>query len=174
MIACSKCLGILLTNALHHTPENGHHHPARRNHPRWCSHHCAAIPVGASPPKTCPTSSTASGAATSPARGRRAAADWDWRSPSSLCWRMGVRSRPRVNLGRGRVYNRIACMTKSWTSIHGILVEGYRVASGPSKDYPYGALDRQRPIFKARGLDLGSYFNGTLNIDIRPIKFAQW
>jgi hypothetical protein len=60
-----------------------------------------------------------------------------------------------------------------WTIIHGILVEGYRVASGPSKDYPYGALDRQRPIFKARGLDLNDYFNGTLNIDISPHKFEM-
>ena len=58
-----------------------------------------------------------------------------------------------------------------WTLIHGTLVQGYRVASGPSKDYPYGALDRQRPIFKSRGLDLSSYFNGTLNIDIRPRAF---
>ncbi len=58
-----------------------------------------------------------------------------------------------------------------WTLVQGILVQGYRVASGPSKDYPYGALDRQRPLFKARGLDLGSYFNGTLNIDIRPNTF---
>jgi len=58
-----------------------------------------------------------------------------------------------------------------WTLVHGILVQGYRVASGPSKDYPYGALDRQRPLFKARGLDLGSHFNGTLNIDIRPNTF---
>jgi len=58
-----------------------------------------------------------------------------------------------------------------WTLIHGILVQGYRVASGPSKDYPYGALDRQRPFFKARGLDLNPYFNGTLNIDIQPNTF---
>jgi len=58
-----------------------------------------------------------------------------------------------------------------WTLIHGILVQGYRVASRPSKDYPYGALDRQRPIFKSRGLDIGGYFNGTLNIDIRPHTF---
>jgi len=58
-----------------------------------------------------------------------------------------------------------------WTLIHGILVQGYRVASGPSRDYPYGALDRQRPLFKSRGLDLGPYFNGTLNIDIRPNTF---
>lgn len=38
-------------------------------------------------------------------------------------------------------------------------------------DYPYGALDRQRPIFTSRGLDLSEYFNGTLNIDIRPYTF---
>jgi hypothetical protein len=64
-------------------------------------------------------------------------------------------------------------MTPQWTSIHGILVAGYRVASGPSKDYPYGALDRQRPIFKARGLDLSDYFNGSLNIDICPATFEM-
>lgn len=57
------------------------------------------------------------------------------------------------------------------TLVHGIIVEGYRVASGPSREYPYGALDRQRPIFKARGLDLSNYFNGTLNIDISPSRF---
>jgi hypothetical protein len=60
-----------------------------------------------------------------------------------------------------------------WITVHGILARGYRVASGPSTDYPYGALERQRPIFAARGLDLSSYFNGTLNIDIRPQKFAM-
>jgi hypothetical protein len=58
-----------------------------------------------------------------------------------------------------------------WTSVSGVLTEGYRVASGPSSYYPYGALDRQRPIFKERGLDLDGYFNGTLNIDIRPYEF---
>jgi hypothetical protein len=60
-----------------------------------------------------------------------------------------------------------------WISIHGTLAQGYHVASGPSADYPYGALDRQRPIFAARGFDLSGYFNGTLNIDIRPHKFAM-
>ena len=58
-----------------------------------------------------------------------------------------------------------------WTRLHGILLQGYRVASGPSKDYPYGALDRQRPHFKERGLDLNAYFNGTLNINIHPSTF---
>ena len=55
--------------------------------------------------------------------------------------------------------------------MRGIVIQGYRVASGPSRDYPYGALDKQRPIFKARGLDLEGYFNGTLNIDLRPFTF---
>jgi hypothetical protein len=64
-------------------------------------------------------------------------------------------------------------MTTHWIFIPGILARGYHVASGPSQDYPYGALDRQRPIFKARGLDLGDFFNGTLNIDIRPATFAM-
>ena len=60
-----------------------------------------------------------------------------------------------------------------WTLIHGRLAQGYRVASGPSADYPYGALDRQRPLFKARGLNLSNYFNGTLNIDISPATFVM-
>lgn len=60
-----------------------------------------------------------------------------------------------------------------WTSVHGVVVQGYRVASGPSKDYPYGALERQRPFFKAGGLDLDAYFNGSLNVDIHPFEFAM-
>ncbi len=62
-------------------------------------------------------------------------------------------------------------MPSNWILLPGVLARGYRVASGPSRDYPYGALDRQRPLFKARGLDLDGYFNGTLNIDIRPATF---
>ncbi|HEX6271019.1 MAG TPA: hypothetical protein VFZ43_12340 [Anaerolineales bacterium] len=62
-------------------------------------------------------------------------------------------------------------MTTPWRSVHGTIIQGYRVASGPSKDYPYGALDRQRPIFQSRGLDLSGCFNGTLNIDIHPHTF---
>jgi hypothetical protein len=60
-----------------------------------------------------------------------------------------------------------------WTKVHGTLTQGYRVASGPSADYPYGALDRQRPIFKERGLDLDAYFNGSLNVDISPAVFVM-
>jgi hypothetical protein len=64
-------------------------------------------------------------------------------------------------------------MSEQWTTINGIIVQGYRVASGPSEYYPYGALERQRPIFKERGLDLDGFFNGTLNIDIRPFAFKM-
>lgn len=60
-----------------------------------------------------------------------------------------------------------------WTTVHGVVVQGYRVASGPSKDYPYGALERQRPFFKEGGLDLDDHFNGSLNVDIRPFEFAM-
>jgi hypothetical protein len=62
-------------------------------------------------------------------------------------------------------------MVPQWVSVRGIIIQGYRVASGPSQDYPYGALEKQKPIFKSRGLDLDNYFNGTLNIDIRPYTF---
>jgi hypothetical protein len=66
---------------------------------------------------------------------------------------------------------RIPCMTSEWVSVSGILRKGYGVASGPSDDYPYGALERQIPIFQARGLNLTTFFCGTLNIDIRPFIF---
>jgi len=66
---------------------------------------------------------------------------------------------------------RIQCMSAEWESVRGILRKGYGVASGPSQDYPYGALERQVPIFQARGLDLSTLFHGTLNIDIRPFTF---
>lgn len=61
----------------------------------------------------------------------------------------------------------------NWIPVHGRITQGYRVASGPSADYPYGALDRQRPIFASRGLDLSRCFNGTLNVDIHPRKFQM-
>jgi hypothetical protein len=62
-------------------------------------------------------------------------------------------------------------MNAGWIWIPGKVARGYRVASAPSRDYPYGTLERQRPIFKSLGLDLDTCFNGTLNIDIRPLTF---
>lgn len=55
--------------------------------------------------------------------------------------------------------------------IHGVILRGHRVASRPSKDYPYPALAKQLPFFKERGLDLDQYFLGTLNISISPLRF---
>jgi hypothetical protein len=58
-----------------------------------------------------------------------------------------------------------------WFPVQGILVQGHRVASGPSRDYPYGSLSRQFPLFLARGLDLRGCFQGTLNISIAPRRW---
>ena len=55
----------------------------------------------------------------------------------------------------------------------GILIRGHQVASRPSKDYPYSSLEKQKPYFKAFGLDLYEYFNGTLNISIAPFEFEM-
>lgn len=55
----------------------------------------------------------------------------------------------------------------------GILTRGHQVASRPSKAYPYSSLEKQKPYFKALGLDLYEYFNGTLNISIAPRTFEM-
>jgi hypothetical protein len=57
--------------------------------------------------------------------------------------------------------------------LSGILMRGHQVASRPSKDYPYSSLEKQKPFFKALGLDLYEYFNGTLNISIAPLEFTM-
>ena len=59
-------------------------------------------------------------------------------------------------------------------SVAGIVVRGYRVASGLASDSPYpaGSIEMQMPHFLARGLDLRPYFPGTLNISIHPATFS--
>ena len=52
-------------------------------------------------------------------------------------------------------------------------MQGHQVASRPSAAYPYSSLEKQRPYFKDRGLDLSPYFNGTLNISIAPLEFEM-
>jgi hypothetical protein len=64
-------------------------------------------------------------------------------------------------------------MSTSWIRLKGILTQGHRVASSPSAAYPYSALEKQKPYFKALGLDLYPYFNGSLNISIAPLEFAM-
>ena len=58
-------------------------------------------------------------------------------------------------------------------TITGILMRGHQVASRPSAAYPYSSLEKQKPYFKERGLDLSFYFNGTLNISIAPLEFEM-
>lgn len=60
-----------------------------------------------------------------------------------------------------------------WTSLTGILMRGHQVASRPSKAYPYSSLEKQKSYFKALGLDLSPYFNGTLNISIAPLEWEM-
>ena len=80
-----------------------------------------------------------------------------------------------MHLWRGSIVVRteIKVRQKDIILISGIVVEGHRVASGPSKEYPYGSLERQKPFFKAGGLDLERFFLGTLNVSIAPLWFEM-
>jgi len=64
-------------------------------------------------------------------------------------------------------------MNTSWVRLNGILMQGHQVASRPSAAYPYSSLEKQKPYFKALGLDLSPFFNGTLNISIAPLEFEM-
>ena len=64
-------------------------------------------------------------------------------------------------------------MSTDWIRLSGVLVQGHRVASGPSAAYPYSSLEKQKPFFKSLGMDLVPYFNGTLNISIAPAVFEM-
>jgi hypothetical protein len=57
--------------------------------------------------------------------------------------------------------------------VSGVIVAGYQVASGPSKDYPYGTLEKQTPLFNQRGLNLERFHLGTLNVSIAPATFEM-
>jgi hypothetical protein len=58
-------------------------------------------------------------------------------------------------------------------TVKGIIIAGHRVASGPSADYPYGTLEKQKPYFEALGLNLENCYNGTLNVSIYPHTFEM-
>jgi len=58
-------------------------------------------------------------------------------------------------------------------TLKGTVVQGHQVASRPSNDYPYGTIEKQKPYFKALGLDLDDFYNGTLNISISPNTFEM-
>ena len=61
----------------------------------------------------------------------------------------------------------------NWSSVAGVVQRGHGVASGrgPNSPYPISSLRMQAPFFKARGLDLSPYFEGTLNLSIAPHTF---
>jgi hypothetical protein len=63
----------------------------------------------------------------------------------------------------------------SWVTLGGVLVSGYKIASGQAVDgpYPAGALHMQKPFFQRLGLDLAGFYEGTLNISIRPYTFVM-
>ncbi len=52
------------------------------------------------------------------------------------------------------------------------VIPGHKVASGKAKKsrYPEGTLALQKKHFLKKGLDLGEYFSGTINVDIAPWK----
>lgn len=64
-------------------------------------------------------------------------------------------------------------MGVQWLGVSGSLQCGHRVASGMAEDSPYpkGTIEMQIPFFQQRGLDLSSFFFGTLNISINPYFF---
>jgi hypothetical protein len=55
--------------------------------------------------------------------------------------------------------------------ISGIVVGGHGVASGRSGDprFPGGTIAMQVPCFRERGVDLSTYWPGTLNVDLAPV-----
>jgi CTP-dependent riboflavin kinase len=66
-------------------------------------------------------------------------------------------------------------MGERWVIVRGIVARGHRVASGESDDrrYPRGTIEMQKPFFKALGLDLTPFYEGTLNVSISPHTFAM-
>ncbi|MCI0336205.1 MAG: hypothetical protein L0226_01395 [Acidobacteria bacterium] len=63
-------------------------------------------------------------------------------------------------------------MDGSWQRITGVVVRGHEVASRKSEHYPLGTIEMQIPYFKERGLDLSSFYRGTINVSIAPLTIT--
>lgn len=65
-------------------------------------------------------------------------------------------------------------MSNKWLKLPGIVVKGHQVASGKAKNspYPQSSIVMQTPVFQGLGLDISSFFPGTLNISLRPYQFS--
>ena len=61
----------------------------------------------------------------------------------------------------------------NWIIVDGTIKQGHKIASGQAEDSPYprGSVEMQIPFFAARGLDLSSFYIGTLNVTIKPHAF---
>ena len=61
-----------------------------------------------------------------------------------------------------------------WHRIKGVVLEGRGWTSGRAEGCPYprGTVGLQLLHFQKRGLDLGTFYPGTLNISIAPKKFT--
>ena len=70
----------------------------------------------------------------------------------------------------------LTAMTKKWITVNGTISKGHQVASGIAKDSPYsqGRIYMPTPFLKQLGLDISSFFAGTLNIKISPYKFKLY
>ncbi|MBG29557.1 MAG: hypothetical protein CMI31_06095 [Opitutae bacterium] len=62
----------------------------------------------------------------------------------------------------------------AWINVLARVVAGHGVASGIANDprFPEGTLAMQKPFFRERGLDLGKFHEGTLNLSIEPHQYA--
>ncbi len=58
-------------------------------------------------------------------------------------------------------------------TVAGKIVAGHQVASGlnDNSPYPQGTIEMQTPHFLAQGVDLSSFYPGTLNVSIDPHRF---
>lgn len=55
-----------------------------------------------------------------------------------------------------------------WERVNGIVVRGYRIASGKARNDRLGSIELQMPLFRQLGLDISHCFPGTLNVSIAP------
>ncbi len=65
--------------------------------------------------------------------------------------------------------------SQATSSIHAVLVEGHKIASGAAEDSPYpdGSIAMQTPYFKKHGVDISTYHSATLNLSIAPQEFKM-
>ena len=63
-------------------------------------------------------------------------------------------------------------MKQGW--IEGVVQQGHGVASGMNSKSPYptGTIATQSPFFKDLGLDLSSYWQGTINLSFKPYEYV--